>query len=120
MNVRFFSDHCVIFVVGIVCITELAVRSEFELQELMAEFSFMTNIVPQIKIPVTTHFQKYVLMLFVAAGLKLLASYKCRIVSGNLFFLYSVYFVIWLVYSKKLPLLIKCFLAQVRGKLPAT
>ena len=60
MNVRFFSDHCVIFVVGIVCITKLAVRSEFELQELMAKFSFMTNIVPQIKIPVATHFQREV------------------------------------------------------------
>ena len=107
MNVRFFSDHCVIFVIGIVCITKLAIRSEFELQELMAEFSFMANIIPQIKVPVTAHFQREECFNAFSSCTNEIASVLQTPIcfKGAFYFVYSVYSVIWLVYSKKLPCL---------------
>ena len=107
MNVRFFSDHCIIFVIGIICITKLAIRSEFELQELMTEFSFMANIVPQIKVPITTHFQREVCFDAFSSCTNEIASVlqmpMCFRVT--FYFVYSVYSVSWLVYSKQLPCL---------------
>lgn len=50
MNVRLFADHCVIFVVGIVCVPQFAVRSKFEFQKFMAEFTFVTNVITKIEV----------------------------------------------------------------------
>ena len=54
VNKSLLPDHCVVLVVGVVGITQLAVRSEFELEKLVTEFSFVTDIVTEIE--VVAHF----------------------------------------------------------------
>lgn len=44
-----FADHGVILVVRIVCIAKLAVGTEFELEKLVAEFAFVTHVIPNVK-----------------------------------------------------------------------
>nr|GMD57709.1 dihydrolipoyllysine-residue acetyltransferase component 5 of pyruvate dehydrogenase complex, chloroplastic [Ipomoea batatas] len=48
------ANHGVVLVVGVVGIAELAVGSEFELEELVAEFSLVTHVVPQTTFIPTT------------------------------------------------------------------
>lgn len=50
------ANHGVVLVVGVVGIAELAVGSEFELEELVAEFSLVTHVVPQVKLVALFHF----------------------------------------------------------------
>ena len=45
-----FADHGVVFVVGVVSISELPIRPELELQKLVPEFPFMPNVVTEVKL----------------------------------------------------------------------
>nr|GMD53038.1 dihydrolipoyllysine-residue acetyltransferase component 5 of pyruvate dehydrogenase complex, chloroplastic [Ipomoea batatas] len=53
-EVDLLANHGVVLVVGVVGIAELAVGSEFELEELVAEFSLVTHVVPQTTFIPTT------------------------------------------------------------------
>ena len=45
-----FADHGVVFVVGVVSISELPIRPELELQKLVPEFPFMPHVVTEVKL----------------------------------------------------------------------
>lgn len=50
------ADHGVVLVVGIVGISELAIRLELELQEFMTEFALVSHIIPQVEFILLGHF----------------------------------------------------------------
>lgn len=43
-------DHSIVLVVGVIGVTELTVLSKLELKELVSEFPFVTDIVPQVEV----------------------------------------------------------------------
>lgn len=56
VHVGLFADQRVVLVVRVVGVAEFAVRAEFELEELVAEFAFVAYVVAQIE--VTRHCSK--------------------------------------------------------------
>lgn len=45
MYIGLFSDHDIVFVIAVVGIPQFTVGSELKLQELVAEFAFVTHVV---------------------------------------------------------------------------
>lgn len=56
--IGFFPDHCVIFVVGVICVPQFTVWPKFELEEFVAKFSLVSHVVSQIKVA-RTHCREY-------------------------------------------------------------
>jgi len=50
MRVSLLADHCVILVVAVVGISELAVWPELKLEELVSKLAFVSNIVAQVEV----------------------------------------------------------------------
>merc|ERR550525_814916 len=50
VRVSLLADHCIILVVTVVSISELAVWPELKLEELMSELAFVSNIVAQVEV----------------------------------------------------------------------
>jgi len=50
MGVCLLADHCVILVVAVVCISELAIWPELKLQKLVSKLSLVTDIIAQVEV----------------------------------------------------------------------
>lgn len=50
VHVGLFANERVVLVVGVVGVAELAVRTELELEKLVAELAFVADVVPQVEI----------------------------------------------------------------------
>ena len=48
-HVGFLSDHRVVLVVGVVCITQTPIRPELELQKLVAKLPLVSHVVPHVE-----------------------------------------------------------------------
>lgn len=44
-------NHGIVLLVGVVCILQFTIWTKFKLEKLVAEFSLVTNIVPDVKLP---------------------------------------------------------------------
>ena len=50
MNKRLLPDHGVVLVIGVVGVAQLAVRTELELEKLVAKLTLVADIVAQVEV----------------------------------------------------------------------
>ena len=50
VHVGFFANERIIFVIGIVGVTQLAIGTKFEFKKFVAKFAFVTDVVTQIEV----------------------------------------------------------------------
>jgi len=79
-EVHLLADYCVVFVVGVVGVTELAVGSELKFKKLVAELPLVPHVVSQVELPLllfAPHFSDHKLQLFLLLLLFALLSLLC-------------------------------------------
>lgn len=50
MHVRLFADHSVVFVIGVVGVSQLAVGPKFELEKLVAELALVADVIAYVEV----------------------------------------------------------------------
>jgi hypothetical protein len=65
----FFTNHGVVFVIRVVCVSEFSIRPELEFQEFVTEFTSVTNVVTKIELSVIFLHRCHCFLLFLFLSL---------------------------------------------------